>query len=211
MLAAFRAGEDIHRSTASKIYGIPLEKVTSNQRAIAKMVNFATSYGVSAFGLSSRTELNRTDAQAFLDTYFKTYPGIRRYVDETIRTARRQGYVETLLGRRRYFPVLVDGGRGGRNEQMAAERAAINHPIQGSAADIIKIAMVRLHRALREHGLASKMLLQVHDELVLEVPLNELAEVVPLVRSTMEGAYQLHAELKVEAEVGPNWYEMEVA
>jgi len=173
------------------------------------MVNFATSYGVSAFGLSSRTDLSRGDAQAFLDVYFETYPGIRRYIDDTIATARRQGYVETLLGRRRYFPILTGSGRGGRNEQMAAERAAINHPIQGSAADIIKIAMVRLHKTLRERGLASRMLLQVHDELVLEVPDGELAEVAPLVRSTMEGAYQLDAALKVDAEVGPNWYEME--
>lgn len=209
MLAAFRAGEDIHRATAARIYGVPPEAVTEEQRSIAKMVNFATSYGVSAFGLSSRTDLSRGDAQAFLDVYFETYPGIHRYIDQTIATARRQGYVETLLGRRRYFPILADGGRGGRNEQMAAERAAINHPIQGSAADIIKIAMVRLHSALRERGLASRMLLQVHDELVLEVPDGELAEVVPLVRSTMEGAYQLDAALKVDAEVGPNWYEME--
>ncbi len=209
MLAAFRAGEDIHRTTAAKIYGVPLADVTDDQRAIAKMVNFATSYGVSAFGLSSRTELSRSEAQAFLEAYFETYPGIRRYVDETIATARRQGYVETLLGRRRYFPILTDGGRGGRNEQMGAERAAINHPIQGSAADIIKIAMVRLHNALRERGLASRMLLQVHDELVLEVPDGEVAEAAALVKSVMEGAYQLDAALKVDAEVGPNWYEME--
>ncbi|MCB0254794.1 MAG: DNA polymerase I [Caldilineae bacterium] len=209
MLAAFRAGEDIHRATAARIYNVPLEAVTDQQRSIAKMVNFATSYGVSAFGLSSRTELSRSDAQAFLDVYFETYPGIRRYIDETIATAHKQGYVETLLGRRRYFPILTGSGRGGRNEQMAAERAAINHPIQGSAADIIKIAMVRLHSELRQRGLASRMLLQVHDELVLEVPDGELAEVVPLVRSTMENAYQLDAALKVDAEVGPNWYEME--
>ena len=182
MLAAFRAGEDIHRTTAAKIYGVPLADVTDDQRAIAKMVNFATSYGVSAFGLSSRTELSRSEAQAFLEAYFETYPGIRRYVDETIATARRQGYVETLLGRRRYFPILTGGGRGGRNEQMGAERAAINHPIQGSAADIIKIAMVRLHNALHEQGLASRMLLQVHDELVLEVPDGEVAEAAALVQ-----------------------------
>ncbi len=211
MLAAFRAGEDIHRSTAAKIYNVPLDQVTSSQRSIAKMVNFATSYGVSAFGLASRTELSRTEAAAFLDAYFQTYPGIRRYVDETIQTARRQGYVETLLGRRRYFPVLKDGGRGGRLEQQGAERAAINHPIQGTAADIIKIAMVRLHRALKEQGLQSRMLLQVHDELVLEVPEAVVAAVVPLVREIMEGAYALDAALKVDVEVGPNWYEMEKA
>ncbi|MFN2165529.1 MAG: DNA polymerase, partial [Anaerolineae bacterium] len=155
MLAAFGAGEDIHRSTAAKIYHVPLEQVTSEQRSIAKMVNFATSYGVGAFGLASRTDLSRTEAQAFLDAYFETYPGIRRYVDETIKTATRQGYVETLLGRRRYFPVLKSGRRG--PEQQRAERAAINHPIQGTAADIIKIAMIRLHDRLRERGLGSRM------------------------------------------------------
>lgn len=208
MLAAFRAGEDIHRTTAAKIYGVSPEEVTPQQRAIAKMVNFATSYGVSAFGLASRTELSRREAQAFLDTYFKTYPGIKRYVEETIKTAYRQGYVETLLGRRRYFPILKHRSAG-QAERRQAERAAINHPIQGTAADIIKIAMIRLHHQLKERSLGSRMLLQVHDELVLEVPEEELAEVVPLVRTTMEGAFQLDAALKVDIEVGPNWYEME--
>ncbi|MEA3337991.1 MAG: DNA polymerase I [Chloroflexota bacterium] len=207
MLAAFRAGEDIHRSTAARIYDVPLDQVTSEQRSIAKMVNFATSYGVSAFGLSRRTDLSRAEAQAFLDTYFATYPGIRGYVDETIAAAREHGYVETLLGRRRYFPALKGGRRG--NEQQRAERAAINHPIQGTAADIIKIAMIRLHGELQERGLRSRMLLQVHDELVLEVPEEELAEVVPLVRETMEEAYRLDVPLQVDAKVGPNWYEME--
>lgn len=208
MLAAFRAGADIHRTTAAIIYGVPPEQVTPEQRSIAKMVNFATSYGVSAYGLSSRTNLSRSEAQAFLDAYFKTYPGIRRYVDETIRKAYEQGYVETLLGRRRYFPILKNRS-GAQAERQQAERAAINHPIQGTAADIIKIAMVRLHAALREQGLAARMLLQVHDELVLEVPDKELATVAPLVREIMEGAYPLDAALKVDMEVGPNWFEME--
>lgn len=208
MLAAFRAGADIHRTTAAIIYGVPPEQVTPEQRSIAKMVNFATSYGVSAYGLSSRTNLSRSEAQAFLDAYFKTYPGIRRYVDETIRKAYEQGYVETLLGRRRYFPILKNRS-GAQAERQQAERAAINHPIQGTAADIIKIAMVRLHAALRKQGLAARMLLQVHDELVLEVPDEELATVAPLVREIMEGAYPLDAALKVDMEVGPNWFEME--
>jgi DNA polymerase I len=208
MLAAFRAGADIHKATAATIYGVPLEQVTSEQRSIAKMVNFATSYGVSAFGLASRTSLNRTEAQAFLDAYFQTYPGIRRYVDETIRTAREQGYVETLLGRRRYFPILKSRG-GSAPDRQQAERAAINHPIQGTAADIIKMAMIRLHAALREQGLRSRMLLQVHDELVLEVPDGELAEVAPLVCEVMESAYTLDAGLTVDVEAGPNWFEME--
>jgi DNA polymerase-1 len=208
MLAAFRAGADIHKTTAATIYGVPLEQVTPEQRSIAKMVNFATSYGVSAFGLASRTSLNRGEAQAFLDAYFQTYPGIRRYVDETIARAKEQGFVETLLGRRRYFPILKNRS-GSPADRQQAERAAINHPIQGTAADIIKIAMVRLHAALREQGLASRMLLQVHDELVLEVPDDELKAAAALVRQVMEGAYTLDAGLTVDVEVGPNWYEME--
>jgi DNA polymerase I len=208
MLEAFGAGADIHKATAATIYDVPLEQVTPEQRSIAKMVNFATSYGVSAFGLASRTSLNRPEAQAFLDAYFQTYPGIRRYVDETIAKAREQGYVETLLGRRRYFPILKNRS-GSAPDRQQAERAAINHPIQGTAADIIKMAMIRLHAALRERGLRSRMLLQVHDELVLEVPDGELAEAASLVREVMEGAYTLDAGLTVDVEVGPNWFEME--
>ena len=208
MLDAFHHDADIHRATASTIYGVPPAEVTAEQRSIAKMVNFATSYGVSAFGLASRTSLNRSEAQAFLDAYFKTYPGIRRYVDDTIRAAREHGYVETLLGRRRYFPILKNRG-GNAADRQQAERAAINHPIQGTAADIIKIAMVRLHAALRQRGLRSQMLLQVHDELVLEAPDAELSEVAALVREVMEGAYHLDAGLKVDLEAGPNWFELE--
>lgn len=208
MLAAFRAGADIHKATAATIYHVPLEQVTPEQRSIAKMVNFATSYGVSAFGLASRTSLNRSEAQAFLDAYFQTYPGIRRYVDETIAKAREQGYVETLLGRRRYFPILKNRS-GSPADRQQAERAAINHPIQGTAADIIKMAMVRLHAALRERGLRSRMLLQVHDELVLEAPDEELDAAAALVREVMEGAYTLDAGLTVDVEAGPNWFEME--
>jgi DNA polymerase-1 len=206
MLAAFRAGEDIHRSTAARIYGVSQDEVTAAQRSIAKMVNFATSYGVSAFGLARRTDLSQAEAQSFLQTYFLTYPGIRRYVDSTIALAREQGYVETLLGRRRYFPALRSERRG--QEQQRAERAAINHPIQGTAADIIKIAMIRLFRALRDRDLGARMLLQVHDELVLEVPEHELNAVITLVRATMEEAYSLDAPLKADVKVGPNWYEM---
>jgi DNA polymerase-1 len=208
LLAAFRAGADIHKTTAATIYGVPLEQVTPEQRGIAKMVNFATSYGVSAFGLASRTSLNRTEAQAFLDAYFQTYPGIRRYVDETIHTAREQGYVETLLGRRRYFPILKNRS-GSAPDRQQAERAAINHPIQGTAADIIKIAMVRLHAALSGQGLRSRMLLQVHDELVLEVPDGELRAAAALVRQVMEDAFELDSGLTVDVEAGPNWFEME--
>ncbi len=211
LLAAFARGEDIHASAAAKVYGVPLNQVTKEQRAVAKMMNFATSYGVTAFGLAQRTGLSRTEAEQFMQRYFATYPGVKRYIEETRARAREQGYVETLLGRRRYFPVLKTTATTPQayNVRQAAERAAINHPIQGTAADIIKIAMIRLRQALIEGGYRSRMILQVHDELVLECPEAELAAVSRLVRETMEGAYELRAPLKVDVEVGPNWYEME--
>ncbi|HIQ04489.1 MAG TPA: DNA polymerase I [Anaerolineae bacterium] len=209
MLRAFAEGKDIHTATAAAVFGIPMEQVTPTQRRVAKMMNFATSYGVSAYGLASRTGLSRTEAAQFLETYFRTYPKVKQYLEETKRKARELGYVETLLGRRRYFPILQTADRRHYNERMAAERAAINHPIQGTAADIIKIAMVQLYQALKERGYQAAMLLQVHDELVLEAPKEELDEVAALTRDIMEGAYKLDAPLKVDVEVGPNWYEME--
>jgi DNA polymerase I len=210
LLAAFARGEDIHASAASKVYGIPISEVTKERRAVAKMMNFATSYGVSAFGLAQRTGLPQAEAAQFMERYFATYPGVRIYLDATKAYAREHGYVETLLGRRRYFPVLKTTAPGSQAYiiRQAAERAAINHPIQGTAADIIKIAMVRLHRALQEGGYRARITLQVHDELVLEAPADELAPVSRLVRETMEQAYELKAPLKVDMEAGPNWYEL---
>jgi DNA polymerase-1 len=210
LLAAFARGEDIHASAAAKVYGVPLSQVTKEQRSVAKMMNFATSYGVTAFGLAQRTGLSRGEADQFMQRYFATYPGVKRYIEETKALAREQGYVETLLGRRRFFPVLktTANTQQAYNVRQAAERAAINHPIQGTAADIIKIAMIRLHRALIEGGYRSRMTLQVHDELVLEVPPAELPAVSQLVRETMVGAYDLKAALKVDVEAGANWYEM---
>jgi DNA polymerase-1 len=211
LLAAFARGEDIHASAASKVYGVPLSQVTKEQRSVAKMMNFATSYGVSAFGLAQRTGLSHGDAQQFLDRYFATYPGVKRYLDETKALAREHGYVETLLGRRRYFPILRStttiAGPQAYNLRQAAERAAINHPIQGTAADIIKIAMVNLHDALKQNGYRARMVLQVHDELVLETPEEELPSVARLVEQMMEGAFELNAPLKVDLEAGPNWLE----
>ncbi|MEJ2561033.1 MAG: DNA polymerase I, partial [Anaerolineae bacterium] len=165
LLAAFERGEDIHAATAATVLGVPLAEVTKDQRRIAKSVNFGLSYGQSAFGLAQQTGMSREEATQFIKTYFEKYPGVREYIDRTKRQAAKQGYVETLLGRRRYFPNLAKM-RG--PERGRAEREAINMPIQGTAADIIKIAMIRLHQALRERGLRSRMLLQVHDELVLE-------------------------------------------
>jgi DNA polymerase-1 len=209
MLAAFARGEDIHASTAAAIYGVPLREVTPDQRRVAKMTNFAISYGVTGYGLSERTELTPEEAEAFIQTYFRTYPRIKDYIDHTHEQARERGYVETLLGRRRYFPELSTRSRVHYNVRQSAYRMAINAPIQGSAADILKVAMNRLWRQLKSRGLRSRMILQVHDELVLEVPEEELGEVRPLVVETMEGAYQLDAPLKVDAKVGRNWLDME--
>ncbi len=210
MLESFAQGLDIHAATASQVYGVPIAEVTSEQRSVAKMMNFATSYGVSAYGLSSRTGLSIDEARHFMQSYFRTYPGVKRYLDETIAKARRDGYVETLLGRRRYFPILQgENVRGSQQARSAAERAAVNHPIQGSAADILKLAMLHLHKALREQGFAARMILQVHDEIVLQAPAEELAAVAPLVVQTMEEAYELKAPLKAEPEVGRDWYHLQ--
>ena len=208
MLAAFARGEDIHASTAAAIYGVPLAEVTSDQRRVAKMTNFAISYGVTGYGLSERTELTPEEAEAFIQTYFRTYPQIKNYIDRTRRQAMEQGYVETLLGRRRYFPELTPESQTPHNAREGAYRMAINAPIQGTAADILKVALNRLWRELKARDLRSQIILQVHDELVLEVPRRELPEVTSLVVDTMEGAYQLDAPLKVDARVGKNWLDM---
>ncbi len=207
LLDAFRQGQDIHAVTASRLFDVPLDEVSYAQRGMGKTINFATIYGVSAFGLSSRTEMGPVEAREFLDQYFATYPKVREYIDETIQQANTDGYVQTLLGRRRYFGELQ--GRLPFNQRQALERQAINAPIQGTAADITKIAMSRLHERLRAESLQAKMLLQVHDELVLEVPHGELDAVGPMVREVMETAYELDVPLQVDVEAGPNWYEME--
>jgi DNA polymerase-1 len=208
MLAAFARGEDIHASTAAAIYGVLLDEVTRDQRRVAKMTNFAISYGVTGFGLAGRTGLTPKEAESFIETYFATYPKIKEYIDATRAQASDQGYVETLLGRRRYFPELGTSARVHHNVREGAYRMAINAPIQGSAADILKVAMNRLWRELGTQGLRSRMILQVHDELVLEVPETELDVVAPLVVGMMEGAYELDAPLKVDVKVGHNWLEM---
>ncbi len=209
MLAAFARGEDIHASTAAAIYGVPLPEVTAAQRRVAKMTNFAISYGVTGYGLAERTGLTPEEAEAFIQSYFRTYPKIKAYIENTRRQAREQGYVETLLGRRRYFPQLSTRARVHHNVREAAYRMAINAPIQGTAADILKVALRRLWQELQQRGLGSRLILQVHDELVLEVPQDELDEVGPLAIKTMEGAHELDAPLQVDAKVGPNWLDME--
>jgi DNA polymerase-1 len=209
MLAAFGRGEDIHATTASRILGIPLEQVSSDMRRLAKTINFGLIYGMSDWGLAARTELNQGEAKQFIDKYFAQFPRVRQYLAHIKSEAAEKGYVETLLGRKRYFPELQSGSKAHANLKAAAQRMAINHPIQGSAADIIKIAMIRLYDELQRQGLASKMILQVHDELVLEVLESELERVGPLVKLVMEGAYKLDAPLKVDVKTGRHWSEME--
>jgi DNA polymerase-1 len=208
LLEAFSRGEDIHSSTASVLFDVPLKEVTPSLRRLAKTINYGITYGMSGYGLAQRAELPQEEAEGFIKSYFAKYPKVKRYVVETKRKAKEQGYVETLLKRRRYFPELMKGSKAPYNVRSAAERMAINMRIQGTAADIIKIAMVRLDKALKERGLRSRMILQVHDELVLEVPEEELEEAKYLVKSTMESAFELDAPLKVDMKVGRNWLEM---
>jgi DNA polymerase-1 len=208
LLEAFRSDQDIHRTTAAAVYNIPVEQVTYNQRRFAKAVNFGLIYGMGAFRLARDSELTLAEAEKYIEGYFGRFPGIRTYLEQTKLQARQQGYVETLLGRRRYFPVFKTP-MGGSNRQawLRAEREAVNHPIQGTAADIVKIAMLRLHEALKA-SYQARMLLQVHDELLLEVPEEEMTAVKPLVIATMSGAFQLDVPLKVEASTGHNWLEL---
>jgi DNA polymerase I len=210
LLEAFRQDQDIHRTTAAAVYSIPLSQVTFQQRRFAKAVNFGLIYGMGAYRLARDSELTLAEAENYIAAYFERFPGIRAYLNRTKQLARQQGYVETLFGRRRYFPIFqtIQQGRAGNGQLEArAEREAINHPIQGTAADIIKIAMIRLHHKLAQ-SYQARLLLQVHDELVLELPQEEVAAVRPLVVETMSGAFDLDVPLKVEASTGRNWLEL---
>ena len=204
---AFAEGADIHRRTAALVLHKEESAITKDERAMAKMVNFGIAYGMSDYGLSTRANISRDEAKAFIDRYFATYSGISQYMLHIREVAAQQGYVTTLLGRRREIPELRASNP---NLRQAGERMAINMPIQGTAADIIKIAMIRLDRRLRDGGHASRLLLQVHDELLLEVPRDELDAIVPLVRETMETAVPLDVPLDVDVKVGDDWEEMTV-
>ncbi len=207
LMEAFRQDQDIHRTTAAAVYGIDLEKVTYNQRRFAKAVNFGLIYGMGAFRLARDSELTLAEAENYIKDYFARFPGIQKYLDETKQKAKDEGYVETLLGRRRYFPVFKMPASGANMQaRLRAEREAINHPIQGTAADIVKIAMLQLHEKLARYE--ARMLLQVHDELLLELPEAELEEVRDLVVDTMCSAFTLDVPLKVEASSGHNWLEL---
>jgi len=202
LLEAFRSGKDIHAQTAAEVFGLPLEEVSSEQRNAAKAINFGIIYGISSFGLAKGINLTRSEAQTYIDSYFLRYPMVKSYLDGLVELGKKQGYVTTLSGRRRYLPNLKSRNFALRN---FAARTAMNTPIQGSAADIIKLAMLKVSRALKESGLKTRLLLQVHDELVLETPQEELQEAARLVKGEMENVYPLAVPLLAEVAYGPNW------
>ncbi|MBP6041227.1 MAG: DNA polymerase I [Flavobacterium sp.] len=204
MIKAFQQGEDIHKSTAAKVFNVPLEEVTKEQRSHAKTVNFGIIYGVSAFGLSNQTSLSRAESAALIEAYYITYPKLKSYIQDQIESARENGFVQTILGRRRY---LKDINSANAIVRGAAERNAVNAPIQGSAADIIKIAMINIHKRLIAENWKSKMLLQVHDELVFDVHNSELEKIQPMIKHEMEQAVVLSVPLEVEIGMGKDWLE----
>jgi DNA polymerase-1 len=202
LIEGFKRGEDIHARTAAEVFGVDLDSVTPEQRRAAKTANFAVIYGVSAYGLSQQTELDLTESKQFIDTYFERYPGIKDYMEKTIAGARKDGYVTTLLGRRRYLPEI-----NSKNYQVRqfAERTAINTPIQGTAADMIKTAMINIFDDLQ--GMKTKMVLQVHDELIFDTHSSEITKVTELVRKRMSRALKLVVPIEVSIGTGPNWLE----
>ena len=204
MLEAFRNGEDIHRDTAARVYDVMPAFVTDEQRSFCKMVNFGIIYGISAFGLSQRLKISRGEAAKLIDTYFKLYPKIKEYMDRSIATAREKGYATTILGRRR---TLRDINSRNATARQTAERDAINTPIQGSAADLIKVAMVNVERAISAAGLRSKMVLQIHDELVFDAPIEEVDELKAIIRREMTSAIDFGVPLDVDIGIGRNWLE----
>ena len=202
MMEAFKNGEDIHASTAAKVFNVPLDEVTREQRSNAKTVNFGIVYGVSAFGLSNQTDLSRSEAKELIDTYYETYPKLKAYMSAQVDFARENGYVETVLNRRRY---LKDINSRNAMVRSGAERNAVNAPIQGSAADIIKLAMINIYNRFKKEGFKSKMLLQVHDELVFDAHKDELEIIKPIIKYEMENAFKMNVPLDVEVGVGENW------
>ena len=202
LLSAFAEDRDIHTATAAEVFGVPLAEVNSDQRRMAKVINFGLIYGMSAFGLASQLNLERAAAQAYIDRYFTRYPGVARYMEETRQLAREHGYVKTVFGRRLVLPEI-----NSRNPQrrQGAERAAINAPMQGTAADLIKLSMIAVQNWLDEASPQTRLLLQVHDELVLEVPESELAAVKQALPRLMEGVTRLKVPLKVGVGTGTNW------
>jgi DNA polymerase-1 len=206
LIDTFQRGIDIHTRTASEIFKVPLERVDENLRRRAKAVNFGIIYGISDFGLARDTGVTRKEAGRYIEEYLDSYPGVKKYMQEIVEFGIQNGYVETALGRRRYLPDLR-----ARNKmvQSFARRMALNTPIQGTSADIIKLAMIKVADMLQTHHLQGRLLLQVHDELLLEVPRSELEETADIVKNCMENAFALKVPLLVSMKVGTNWYEMQ--
>ena len=205
LIDAFLADADIHQSTAASVYGVAPDAVTRQMRDTAKMVNFGIAYGMGAFGLSERTGLTREEAGAFIDAYYANFPGIKAWQEAVLGSTRERGYAETLFGRRRYLPAIHSQNFQAR---AAAEREAVNMPVQGTAADIIKVAMIRIAAAVRERGLRSRMILQVHDELIFEGPADEADEVASLLAGIMPASLELAVPLKVDLKRGRTWAEL---
>jgi DNA polymerase-1 len=204
LVQAFKQDEDIHARTASQIFGVPMEQVTPSMRREAKVINFGIIYGMSSYGLSQQLGIEARTAQTYIDEYFRKYKGVKSYIERGLEEARRLGYVTTLLHRRRYLPDIQSPNAAVR---QAAERMAINSPLQGTAADIIKVAMIRIQNRIEELGLSTRMIMQVHDELVFEVPENELERVPKMIQDAMEAVTDLSVPLKVSVHAGKNWAE----
>jgi DNA polymerase-1 len=202
MCDAFLQGEDIHKATAAKVFGVAIDQVDKDMRSKAKAVNFGIIYGQGAFGLAQNLGISRKEAKEIIDAYFLQFGQLKQYQQETIEFARKNGFVETVMGRRRY---LADINSANAVVRGFAERNAINAPIQGSAADVIKVAMIQIHKAIAEAGLQSKMIMQVHDELVFDAKINEIQVLKPIIKSCMEGAIQLRVPLEIEMNEGANW------
>jgi DNA polymerase-1 len=205
LIRAFQNDEDIHARTASEIFSVPMEKVTPAMRREAKVINFGILYGMSAYGLSQQLGIEPKIAQAYIDEYFKKYTGVRTYIEKSLEEARQRGYVTTLLNRRRYLPDLHSATVAIR---QATERMAVNTPLQGTAADVIKVSMIRIQNRIEERGLSSRMIMQVHDELVFEVPEEELPKTIPMIQNEMETVMNLSVPLQVSIHSGKNWAEV---
>jgi len=202
LIRAFQNDEDIHARTASEIFSVPMEKVTPAMRREAKVINFGILYGMSAYGLSQQLRIEPKIAQAYIDEYFKKYTGVQTYIEKTLEEARQRGYVTTLLNRRRYLPDIHSPTVAIR---QATERMAVNTPLQGTAADVIKVSMIHIEHRIAELGLSTKMIMQVHDELVFEAPKNELQATIPMIQNEMETVMSLSVPLKVSIHSGKSW------
>ncbi|MCI5660740.1 MAG: DNA polymerase I, partial [Clostridia bacterium] len=204
MISAFREGQDIHARTAAEVYGVPLDQVTHEMRSRSKAVNFGIVYGISDFTLAKNISVSRKEAREFIDRYFERYPGVKKYMDEAVKTGKEKGYVETLMGRRRYLPELSSANF---NVRAFGERCAMNSPIQGTAADIIKLAMIAVARRIQAENLRARLILQVHDELIVEAPEDEVDRVKALLKDCMEGVVALKVPLRADISTGGDWRE----